>query len=289
MVVSVIGLGGMGRAMAERLAARGFTLRVWNRSREKAAGLRATICDNPSEAARGAEVVLTSLSNDEVVREVVLGNQGVLAGLGAEAVHAGASTISHALARELVAEFGRRDRTHVSSPVIGRPEAAVEGKLFVLAGGAPAALERCRPLFAAVAQRTFDFAEPAQANLVKILVNLQLAGTIELLGEVFAASEKAGLPPDRLLEVLTSTLFGCPAVNGYGPRIVSGSFEPAGFRMPLGLKDVQLALALGDELRAPLPAASVVRDHLLAALAAGLDKLDWSGFTRVVRGQAGLR
>jgi 3-hydroxyisobutyrate dehydrogenase-like beta-hydroxyacid dehydrogenase len=171
---------------------------------------------------------------------------------------------------------------------LGRPDAAASGRLFVLAGGEERARQRCRALFEAIGQGTFDFAEAPLANLAKIVANLMLAGIIELLGEVMALGEKGGIPPGRVVDLLTGTLFGCPAVAGYGRRIAAGSFEPAGFHMALGLKDVELALAAGDDLRVPLPAANVVRDHMLAALARGLERFDWSGLTTVARAEAGL-
>jgi 3-hydroxyisobutyrate dehydrogenase-like beta-hydroxyacid dehydrogenase len=286
--IAVIGLGGMGRALAERLAARGFTLRVWNRTRARAEGLNATVCDSPAAAARNAALVLTSLAADDAVRDVLFGG-GLLDALAGDAVHVGASTISHQLGRELGQAHAARGKSYVAAPVIGRPDAAAQGKLFVLAGGDDGVRTRCEPLFAAIGQGRFDFPTPEQANLAKILANLVLAGTIELLGEAFALGEKGGLAPARALEVLVGTLFGCPAIAGYGPRIAERRFEPAGFRMALGLKDVELALAAGHDLRAPLPTANVVRDNLLSALAQGLERLDWSGVTDVVRASAGLR
>jgi 3-hydroxyisobutyrate dehydrogenase-like beta-hydroxyacid dehydrogenase len=288
MVVAVIGLGHMGRAMAERLSARGFGLRIWNRSPERASGLEATVCKTAAEAARGAELVLTSLSADDAVRQVVFGQGGVLEGLGEAAVHVGTSTVSHQFARELARIHAERGRNYVSAPVVGRPEAAAKGTLFVFAGGEERARQACRSLFDAIAQRVFDFPEAPQANLAKILVNFMIAGIIELLGEVIALGEKGNIAPARTIELLTGTLFNCPAIDGYGRRIAEGKFEPAGFRLPLGLKDVELALALGDELRIPLPAANIVRDHMLAALAAGMERLDWSALTTVVRAEAGL-
>jgi 3-hydroxyisobutyrate dehydrogenase-like beta-hydroxyacid dehydrogenase len=288
MTVAVIGLGGMGRAIAERLSARAFTLRVWNRTRQKAEGLNATVCDSPAEAARGAALVLTSLAADDAVRDVVFGGGGLLEALEGDAVHVGASTISLQLGRELAQAHGERGKGYVSAPVIGRPEAARQGKLFVLAGGDEPLRARCQPLFEAIGQGRFDFPEAAQANLAKILANLMLAGTIELLGEVFALGEKGGLAAGRALEVLAGTLFGCPAIEGYGRRIADRQFEPAGFRMALGLKDVELALAAGREVHAPLPAANVVHDHLLTALARGLERLDWSGVTTIARMEAGI-
>jgi 3-hydroxyisobutyrate dehydrogenase-like beta-hydroxyacid dehydrogenase len=148
---------------------------------------------------------------------------------------------------------------------------------------------RAQPLFAALGQRTFALDTAARANLAKIVCNLMLGGVIELLGEALALGEKGGLPRARTVEILTGTLFGCPAVEGYGRRIAAGQFEPAGFAMALGLKDIDLALALGDGLGVPLPSAGVVRAHLLTALARGRDRLDWSGLAAVALEEAGLR
>jgi 3-hydroxyisobutyrate dehydrogenase-like beta-hydroxyacid dehydrogenase len=287
--VAVIGLGQMGRAMAERLLARGFEVRVWNRTRDRAEGLKAVVCETAADAARGSELVLTSLASDDAVHQVVFAPDGVLAGLGEGAVHVGTSTISHQFAAVLARSHEAHGRGYVSAPVLGRPDAATAGKLFIFAGGSEPARQHCQPVFEALGQRTFDFPEAPVANLMKICANLMLAGTIELLGEVIALGEKGGLAPQRTVETLTGTVFGCSAVDGYGRRIVEGKFEPAGFRMALGLKDVELALGAGDELRMPLPAANVVRDHLLAALARGLESLDWAGLTRVVRAEAGLQ
>jgi 3-hydroxyisobutyrate dehydrogenase-like beta-hydroxyacid dehydrogenase len=286
--IAVIGLGQMGRAMAERLAARGFELRVWNRTRDKAAGMRATVCDSPAEAARGAELALTSLSADPAVRAVVLGRDGLLDGLGEGAVHVGTSTISYQLAGELARIHAERGRAYVAAPVLGRPDAAASGRLFVLAGGEERARQRCRALFDAISQGSFDFADAPRANLAKLVANMMIGGIIELLGEVMALGEKGGIPPGRVLDLLTGTLFGCPAIEGYGRRIAERSFEPAGFPMALGLKDVELALAAGHDLTVPLPAANVVRDHMLAALARGLQRFDWSGLTAASRAEAGL-
>jgi 3-hydroxyisobutyrate dehydrogenase-like beta-hydroxyacid dehydrogenase len=288
MVVAVVGLGAMGRAMAERLLSRGYELRVWNRTRARTQGLAAPVCESPADAARGAEVVMTSLSDDDAVSEVLLGERGLLQGLDDGAVHVGTSTISHALATTLVRIHAEHRRPYLSAPVVGRPEAAANGQLVMLAGGEESLHECCRPLFDDLARRVVRFSNAPTANLAKIVVNTMIGGTIELLGEVMALGEKGGIAPSDTVDLLIGTLFDCPAVATYGRRIAAEQFEPAGFRLALGLKDLELALSAGDELRAPLPAANVVRDHLLAAMATGREDIDWSGLTTVVRAEAGL-
>jgi 3-hydroxyisobutyrate dehydrogenase-like beta-hydroxyacid dehydrogenase len=285
--VAVVGLGNMGRAIAERLHAQGFTLRVWNRTKTRADGLGIPPSSSPAEAVGGADIVLTSLADDAAVRTVVF-DGGLLTALDERAVHVGASTISYELGAELARAHAERGRAYLASPVVGRPDAAAAGKLFVLAGGEEALRSRCQPVFDAIAQRTLTFADAPSANLAKLLMNLMLSGTFALIGEIMTLGEKGGIAPSRVVELLTSTLFGCPAIDNYANRIAKREFEPAGFRMPLGLKDVELALAAGKELRVPLPSAGVVRDQFVTALAHGYEQLDWSALTIASRLMAAL-
>lgn len=143
-------------------------------------------------------------------------------------------------------------------------------------------------MFAALGQGTFPMGSAPQASLAKLLGNFMIASTIEMLGESLALAEKAGLDPSRLLGMLTGTLFGAPVIKRYGQLVADTAFEPAGFQLALGLKDVNLALGAGEELRVPLPLASLVRERMLTALAQGRERFDWSGFASVIREAAGL-
>jgi 3-hydroxyisobutyrate dehydrogenase-like beta-hydroxyacid dehydrogenase len=287
--VAVVGLGRMGQQMAARLAANGFSLRVWNRTPGRADGLaKARVCASPEEAAAGASIVLTSLADDAAVREVVLGAHGVLAGLGAEAVHLGTSTISVRLARELAAAHAAAGRTFMATPVLGRPDAAGRGELWILTGGDPAALARAQPVLTVLGRGQVPLGDAPQAMLGKLLANFMIAGTLELIAEATTLGEKGGIAPAALVGMLTDTLFGSPIVKGYGPRLAAGQYLPAGFTVPLGLKDAELALEAARELRAPLPAAAIVRDHLIGAMARGRESWDWSALATAVREAAGL-
>jgi 3-hydroxyisobutyrate dehydrogenase-like beta-hydroxyacid dehydrogenase len=284
-----VGLGQMGRQMATRLGSAGWALRVWNRTRSRAEGLpNAQSCESPREAAAGADLVLSSLADDRAVREVVLAPDGVVAGLPAGGVHIGTSTISLRLAGELAEAHAARGQQFVAAPVLGRPDAAGRGELWLLTGGDDAAIARAVPALACLGQGQVHLGTPRQAMLGKLLANFMIAGTIELLAEATTLGEKGGIAPQALIDLLTKTLFGSPIVKGYGARIASGQFRPAGFAVPLGLKDVELVLEAGHDLQAPLPTASVTRDHLLGALARGRADWDWGALATVVREAAGL-
>jgi 3-hydroxyisobutyrate dehydrogenase-like beta-hydroxyacid dehydrogenase len=290
MDIGFIGLGNMGRGMAANLVNAGHTVIVYNRSAGKADEVvrqGATRAHTVAEAC-GGDVVITMLADDAAVEDVVFGPQGVLASLAPGAIHVSSSTISVGLSKRLTAEHAAAGQHFVAAPVFGRPEAAAAAKLFVIAAGAPQVLEPLAPLFETIGQRTFVVSEQQQAaNLVKLSGNFLIASVIESLGEAITLVGKAGVDPLHYVDILTSTLFSAPAYQTYGRLIARGEFEPAGFAATLGLKDVRLALAAGEELRVPLPLASLLRDRFLTLVANGQGHLDWSAIAALAGRDAG--
>ena len=292
MRVGFVGLGRMGLPMARNLAHAGHEVAAYNRTRSRAealaeAGGRAV--DTPAEAASGAEVVVTMLADDAAVEAVTLGEDGILGALRPGAVHLGMSTVGVALSRRLAEAHRSAGQGYVAAPVFGRPEAAEGAKLWVVAAGAPEAVDRCEPVFDAVGQGMFRVGEePEKANVVKLAGNFMLAGMIEALGEAMALGRRHGVEAPKLLEVLTSTLFNLPVYRNYGGMIAEGRFEPAGFALRLGLKDVRLVLDAADEAAVPMPLASLAHDHFLSGVARGWGELDWAGMGRVIAENAGL-
>ncbi len=291
MDVGFIGLGAMGQSMAQNLCKAGHKVTVYNRTRSRAETLLADgaiVVDTPAEAGAN-EVVITLLSDDKAIEAVVFGEGGLLAALRPHTVHMCMSTISTALAEKLTESHAQANRAYVSAPVFGRPDAAAAAKLFIVAAGAEAVIARCQPVFDALGQKTFVVGEkPVSANIIKIGGNFLIASMIESLSEAFALVRKYDLEPQTFLDVMTSTIFSAPVYKNYGGLIARQEFEPAGFKLPLGLKDVRLALAAGDATDTPLPIASLVRDHLVAAMAKGYEELDWSVLGRIAAQNAGL-
>jgi 3-hydroxyisobutyrate dehydrogenase-like beta-hydroxyacid dehydrogenase len=292
MRIGFIGLGNMGQAMARRLVENGHELVVWNRSHEKAQQFAeqtgTSAAEHPADAAR-AEAVITMLSDDAAVEAVVFGLEGILTTSQPGTIHISMSTISPALSQRLAAAHEERGEKYVAAPVLGRPEAAAEGKLFIIAAGQNDTLRKLEPLFSVLGQRTFHVSEQSeQANLVKLSANFLITCVIESLGEVFAVARKSNLDPGKVLEVLTSTLFSAPVYKTYGARVLEQQFSPAGFRMPLGLKDVRLMLQVAENASSPMPFANVIRDHFLSGLAKGFGELDWSAIALVIAEEAGL-
>jgi 3-hydroxyisobutyrate dehydrogenase-like beta-hydroxyacid dehydrogenase len=290
MKVGFVGLGRMGAGMAARLLEAGHEVVVYNRTRSReqpllAKGARAAV--DIADASR-ADAVFTMLADDIAVENVVYGDRGMLAHLPSGAIHISASTISVALSQRLTADHARAGQQFIAAPVFGRPEAAAAGRLFVVAAGASDAMERASPLFEAVGQRTFVISEePRAANLVKLSGNFLIASVIESLGEALALVSKGGVDKHLYLDILTSTLFSAPIYKTYGDLIAREKFEPAGFAVPLGHKDIRLVLAAGEELRVPLPLANLLRDRFLNLLAHGGEALDWSAAGALAARDAG--
>ncbi|MES2365896.1 MAG: NAD(P)-dependent oxidoreductase [Pseudomonadota bacterium] len=279
MKAGFIGLGKMGAGMASRLCQAGYELTVYNRSRERsqpliAAGARAAqniaeVCD--------ADVVFTMLANDAALSDVTLGPSGILAHLKPGAIHVSCSTVSVALSAQLANAHSEKQQGFIAAPVFGRPDAAAAGKLFMVAAGKPELIAKIQPLLDILGQRTFIVSDdPEKANLVKLSGNFLIATVIESLGEAMALVEKGGVDRHQYLDLLTSSIFNVPLYKNYGTMIADRHFEPAGFAAHLGQKDMRLVLTAAEELKVPLPFASILRDRFLDLAAHGDDHLDWS-------------
>jgi 3-hydroxyisobutyrate dehydrogenase-like beta-hydroxyacid dehydrogenase len=290
MDIGFIGLGQMGTGMAANLVKAGHQVAVFNRTPAKAAPLvaqGARAAAGVADVCRG-DAVITMLADDEAVEHAAFGESGIIASLASGALHISCSTISVALSEKLAKEHARAGQRYVAAPVFGRPEVAAAGKLFVVAAGPADAVSAAQPLLDVVGQRTFVVSQaPGAANLVKLSGNFLIAAVIESLGEAMALVNKAGVDRHEYLEILTSTLFGAPIYKTYGKLIADRKFEPAGFTVPLGQKDIRLALAAAEELNVPLPLASLLRDRFLTLRAHGGDHLDWSAVGGLAAKDAG--
>jgi 3-hydroxyisobutyrate dehydrogenase-like beta-hydroxyacid dehydrogenase len=290
MKVGFIGLGQMGAGMAASLLKAGHAVTVYNRTRSKIDDLvkKGAIPASRIAEACGGEAVITMLANDAAVESVVYGDQGLLASLRKGAVHISSSTISVALSERLTADHGAAGQRFIAAPVFGRPDVAAAGELAVVAAGSKDTIVEVTPVLDAIGRRTFVIADqPKAASLVKLSGNFLIASVIESLGEAIALVGKGGIDREQYLQILTSTLFDCPVYKTYGKLIVEGKFEPAGFAAPLGYKDIRLTLAAAEDLRVPMPIASVLHDRFLTVLAHGGDTLDWSAIGRLAARDSG--
>jgi 3-hydroxyisobutyrate dehydrogenase-like beta-hydroxyacid dehydrogenase len=291
MKLGFIGLGHMGHAMAGRLLQAGHDVTVYNRTPEKAQALRtkgAKVASSVSEACQG-DAVITMVSDDAAIENLVFGEAGILRHLPRGAIHVSSSTIDAPVVRRLAEAHAGAGQGFVAAPVLGRPQAAESGQLFVLVAGARAAIDTVGPVFDAIGQRTFIVSDrPELALVVKLSCNFLVASVMEAVGEAMALVGKAGVHRERFLEIVTSTLFDAPVYRTYGELIAQRRFEPAQFAAPLGAKDIRLALATANDLRVPMPLASLLHDRFLALLAQDGDRLDWSAIGGMPMRDAGI-
>jgi 3-hydroxyisobutyrate dehydrogenase-like beta-hydroxyacid dehydrogenase len=294
MRLGFLGLGNMGRAMARALMRAGHEVAVWDRTPAMAEGLvsdGARAATSPADAARGADVVLSSLSEDHAVFAVVLGGEPadrrdrepLIRGLAPGAIHVSLSTISPAMSRQLDEAHRAAGQHYVAAPVLGRPDVAERGELVVLAAGQDGDLDRCAPLFDALGRRVYLLGDRVErANVVKLSANLVAASLLEVFGEAYALAESYSLEAQQVFEVLKDSMLAPEAIAGYGERIANRQFEPAGFRLKLGLKDVDLALSAAESVALQMPFASVLRDRFLVAIARGMEDEDWAAVGRTL-------
>ncbi len=278
--IGFIGLGRMGEPIAANLLAAGYDVAVWNRTREKARPLvekGAREAAGPAEAATPGGIVVTMLSDDDAVEEVV-GAEGFLERLAPGGVHVSMSTVAPDTNRRLAERHANAGSALVSAPVFGRPEAAAAKKLWVVCSGAAHARDRALPALRAIGQGIYELGEdPGAANAAKLAGNFLIAAAMESMAEAFALGEKNGVGASDLARLFGETLFACPIYQNYGKTIAERKFQPAGFGLLLGLKDMTLVLETAGKARLPMPVANLVRDRLLAAAAMGRGEWDWSG------------
>jgi 3-hydroxyisobutyrate dehydrogenase-like beta-hydroxyacid dehydrogenase len=287
--VGVVGLGHMGHAFAVNLVQDGYQVLAYDRDAKRATALSGARAAAELADLASCDVVLTSLPDDDALAAVAFGAGGLVAALAPGAVHISMSTVSPEISRRVAEEHARRKQDYVAAPVLGNPDFAHERKLFVLAGGPHAALEKVRPLLQRLGQHLFVIGEDAGlANLMKLGANTLTATTLECMGEVLALLRKGGIDGHLAFDVLTNSMFDSRVHKTYGGKIVDERYTPPGFVVPLAIKDMRLALAAAEKSDVPMPAASLVHDHLVELVARGWAELDWSALGLLAAVNAGL-
>jgi 3-hydroxyisobutyrate dehydrogenase-like beta-hydroxyacid dehydrogenase len=291
--VGFIGLGSMGGPIAANLLKAGFGVRTYNRTASKADALvkeGAQLVTSPADVAQRAGIVLTMLSDDRAEEELCLQESSFVKRLGPDGIHVAISTISPDTARRLAKHHAEHHVHYVASPVFGRPEAAASKRLWVCTSGSAEPKKRVQPVLAAISQGIFDFGEDAgSANVVKLCGNFLVASAIEALAEALTLARKNGVKPDDVAEMFGKSLFAIPVYQGYGKQIAERRFDPPGFRLALGLKDLKLVHQTALSSNTPMPLASLLQDRWLSAAAKGRGNPDWSAAALGVAEDAGLK
>lgn len=280
---SFIGLGNMGSAMAFNLLNQGVELGVYNRSKEKALPLvdaGAKMLDHPSDAFKYAPIVLSMVANDQALEDITEGKNGLLESAQPGCIHVSLSTVAPSTTQKLMLKHQEKGVSFIAAPVFGRPDAAARQELWICMAGDEAAKKKAEPLLNKLGKKIYDFGEkPEAANAVKLAGNFMILSAIEMLSEALAFAKKSGISPEQLHAFLTETLFPSPVFINYGKIILQQKFSPAGFKLPLGLKDLNLFLNAAKSVNVSSPLAQLLQKQLLTSLDKGREEMDWSAIS----------
>jgi 2-hydroxy-3-oxopropionate reductase len=287
--VGFVGLGIMGTAMARNLLRAGHELTLHNRTRAKAEQLakgRAEISDIPREVAERSDVVITMLPGPPEVEEVVSGKDGLLEGAREGSLLVDMSTSSPVLARELSHTARGRGVGMLDAPVSGGDVGAREGTLSIMVGGEEEDFERARPLFEAMGETVVHVGGPGAGQVVKACNQIVVALVIEAVSEALVLGSKAGVAPEKAIEVLSGGLAANRVLEVKGEKFLSHDFEPGG-KVEYHRKDLGIALAAGREYGAALPGTAVVDQMLGALMARGRGGWDHSALITLIEEGSG--
>jgi len=279
MNVGVVGIGTMGAGIVERLLAAGHRVTGWNRTKAKAsrlAGAGMSWADSPAGVARASEVVLSIVTDAAAVRDVALGDDGIVSGLGSGCVYLDMSTIDPDESRAVAAAFARAGRAMLDAPLSGSPVTLEQGKASIMVGGDRNAFERVKPVLLDIGAKASYIGGSGMAAQMKLAINLLLMVEVIAFGEGIALAEKGGVDREVAVEAMLSSVAASPVLGYRGPFILEGNMpEQALADVNLQQKDMMLVLDLARKLGSPAPLAAAANEMMNACRGLGLDRRDF--------------
>ncbi len=267
--IAFLGTGTMGEPMARNLIEAGFILRAWNRSADRARPLAeagAEVLDDPAQAAAGAELVITMLSDADAVLETA---ERALGDADEDVLWLQMSTIGLEGTERCAELAAGQGVTLVDAPVLGTREPAEQGKLIVLASGPASTRERCQPVFEALGQRTLWLGEAGSGTRAKVATNSWVVGVVGVLAETIALFEALDVDPESFFEALEGGALDLPYARLKGAAMIKHSFDDPAFKLALARKDAELILEAASRQRLELPIMEAVTERLRRAEAEG--------------------
>jgi 3-hydroxyisobutyrate dehydrogenase-like beta-hydroxyacid dehydrogenase len=286
MRVAFIGLGIMGHAMASNLVKAGHQVAVWNRSGGKAVE-GATTAASPAEAARDAEVIWMCVSDTNAVDSVVFGPQGVQESLTQGQIIADSSTIAPSATLQFAARVKAKGVQWVDAPMTGSKAGAENGTLIFIVGGEESAIEKLKPLFAAMGKKIFRMGETGKGQAAKLAMNLQIAMIYEGFAEALTLATKLGIDAEVLLPLIEASMVRSGVVEYKAPFVLKRDFSP-NFPLRLMRKDIRLALEAAKEARVKLPGLETVEEIYDMATEDGNENLDYAATLTLLEKWAGV-
>lgn len=281
MKIGFIGLGNLGTPIAKNILQKQKQLFVYNRTVSKTKLLTekgATVCNTIKDLAGNCDIVFSIVSDDAAVNSITKGSEGIAENLKEGCIHVSMSTILPATATELEQIHHQHNNHYISAPVMGRPEAAQAGKLNFLVSGEKTAIETIKPLLQdAGGAGIWEFGyEVAAANVAKLCSNFLIVSAIESMAEGISLATKSNIDASAWINMMTQTSFAAPVYISYSNIILKEMFQPAGFALKLGLKDVNLVMQQAENAKAEMPVAKLMQQRLNDCIKKGLGDYDWT-------------
>jgi 2-hydroxy-3-oxopropionate reductase len=285
--VGFVGLGIMGKPMAENLIEAGYDLFVYNRTREKSEELEgAQVAGSPKKVAEQSDIIITMLPDSPQVEEVLAGEDGVFEDVKDGALIVDMSTISPVVTEELSEKAREHGASMLDAPVSGGDVGAIDGTLSIMVGGSEEDFERARPLFEVMGDTVTHVGPVGTGQVVKAANQIVVALTIEAVSEALVLGSKGGVAPEKILDVLGGGLAGNKVMEVKREKMLDHSFDP-GFKVELHHKDLGIALAAGREYGVTLPVTAVVEQMLQDLITNGRGDRDHSALLTLVEESSG--
>jgi len=282
--IGFIGLGMMGKPMALRLLSKGFSLHVYNRTKDKAREILekgAIWCESPSVVMEKSQIVISMITDSEALEEITLSEKGLLEGVSAGKIHVDMSTVLPATTRGLRLKYWRRGAHFLHAPVLGSVPHAAEGQLLIFVGGDRSVAKRCESIFNTLGRRVWYLDEITKAGHLKLVCNLFIASMITALSEGLVLSEKAGVPSSMVLEVLKESALNAPMYQTKGESIRARNFTPR-FLLTHMLKDLRLIVESAHQAGLSFPVVEAIEGLFARADSEGLGSEDYSAVVKVL-------
>lgn len=277
-------MGIMGSAMAARLLAQRHKVVVNNRTRDKAQPALdsgAEWRDTPAEAASNVDIVISFVTNASALEAISFGDNGIIGGVGPDAVHCDMSTIAPQAALDVAARYRASGRRYVQAPVLGSKRQIFDGVLLVFGGGEADDLDRCKSLWKSFAKQVWRFDDVEKSAAAKLACNILIGQMIVGLGQTLALAGAAGVPIDTMLDIIAASNLASPMYASKGATIAAGNFSP-NFIVRNMLKDLRLASDYALDKAVPMPANAANRELFVRAVAEGLGDEDYSAVVKTI-------
>ena len=288
MEIGFVGLGNLGTPIAENILEKNQRLFVYNRTASKARPVvekGAILCTSIKELGQKCDIIFSVVSDDAALNDITKGDNGIAQNLKEGGIHISISTILPVTAKELAQVHKQFNNHYVAAPVMGRPEAARAAKLNFLVSGEQAIIETIKPLLLqAGGVGIWEFgSETSAANVAKLCTNFLIVSAIESMAEGINLAKKSGIDSATWINMITQTMFSAPVYLNYSNILLKEIFQPAGFALKLGLKDVNLVMQQSTEIDAEMPIGRLLQQRLRECVANGLGDYDWTAMALALK------